>query len=362
MISQTEVIPFLLKSHRIQPASIIASDLKVMDISRRNQNFKVISKQTPSFLLKQGKHKNGTLTVSNEAKCYEWFHAEAAGKAFRPYLPNFHTYDTESHVLLLEYIPGMRDLRTHIGRVGRFSQEIAKKVGKALGTLHTCPPGKTMPLHNARAPWILDVLYPRISDLRTLSSANLEAIKMIQRYPDFCDALDSLREEWEPHHLIHFDFKWDNILISTQEPDHRKRMLKIVDWELAQLGDPAWDVGTVFMDYLAFWLYSIPITGDIPPENFPQLAKQPIEKMQPALNAFWQGYVRTRGLNTDEAHHLLLKSIKFAAVRLVQTAYEVMQMNSKLTAPLLCLLQVSQNILKWPNEAIPQLLGISNSP
>lgn len=45
--------------------------------------------------------------------------------------------------------------------------------------------------------------------------------------------------------LIHGDYHWDNTLFSTREP----RLLAIIDWELATLGDPRLDVGLM----LAFW-------------------------------------------------------------------------------------------------------------
>jgi len=134
--------------------------------------------------------------------------------------------------------------------------------------------------------------------------------------------------------------------------------LKIVDWELARLGDPCWDVGSVFANYLSFWLFSIPITGEDPPDRFMDLARYPLERMQPAIRSFWQSYVRTMELDAATSDDWLLCAVKYGAARLVQTAYEQMQMSIHLTGNVVCLLQLSLNILQRPREAMVHLLGL----
>jgi aminoglycoside phosphotransferase (APT) family kinase protein len=54
--------------------------------------------------------------------------------------------------------------------------------------------------------------------------------------------------------LIHNDYKYDNVVL---DPDDLSRILAILDWEMATLGDPLTDVGTT----LAYWAEA----GDPPP-------------------------------------------------------------------------------------------------
>ncbi len=54
--------------------------------------------------------------------------------------------------------------------------------------------------------------------------------------------------------LIHNDFKYDNLVL---HPDDWSRVLAVLDWEMATLGDPLMDLGTS----LAYWL-----DPDDPPE------------------------------------------------------------------------------------------------
>ena len=170
--------------------------------------------------------------------------------------------------------------------------------------------------------------------------------------------LDELRQDWRGEALIHYDGKWDNWLVLAEPAPRRTTRLKMVDWEFAGLGDPCWDIGTVFMDYLSFWLLSIPITGEAPPERFMELSRYPLERMQPALRAFWQAYVQHVSLDATTSYHWLLRAVKYGAARLVQIGFEQMQTSMQLTGPIVCLLQLSLNILRRPHEAAVYLLGI----
>jgi hypothetical protein len=80
--------------------------------------------------------------------------------------------------------------------------------------------------------------------------------------------------------------------------------------------------------------------------------------MQPAIRSFWQSYVRRMGLDADMSNEWLLRAAKYGAARLVQTAFEQMQGAVQLIGNVICLLQMSLNILLRPEYAIAHLLGI----
>ena len=136
----------------------------------------------------------------------------------------------------------------------------------------------------------------------------------MQSFPAFGALVDALTEEWRPSCLVHFDVKGDNILLSAKR---RARSGWLIDWELAALGDPAWDVGSMFADYLGVWLWSIPITGEHPPAHYLSLARFPLTGIQPALRAFWQSYRQVRGLTGMAATAFLLAATRYCAIRLI---------------------------------------------
>jgi aminoglycoside phosphotransferase (APT) family kinase protein len=350
MLTQGEVVPYLLRRRLIRPESVLEGDLVVVDASRRNRDFKVVSERGPSYLLKQGV---GSATVAHEARMYLYFHSAPAGEALRPYLPRCFGYDDEARILVLELVRDAESLREHHVRRRRFSVRLGATLGAALAALHR--PGVATAEVGGSPPWILSLHRPHSALFREVSSANLRLIRVLQRFPVFGERLDELREGWRREAVVHNDVKWDNVLVVRSE---KAFQVKLIDWELADVGDPCWDVGGAFNDYLSQWLLSIPITGDAPPERFLELAPYPLERMQPAIRAFWSAYVHGMGLEPASAERWLERAVRYAAARLVQTAYEQMQGSWQLTGNVVCILQLSLNILQRPRHAAAHLLGI----
>ena len=108
-----------------------------------------------------------------------------------------------------------------------------------------------------------------------------------------------------------------------------------VDWELAGWGDPVWDVATLMQSYWTLWL------GD--PEE------HPIEAIKPALGAFLEGYGATAELRA--------RAMRFAAARMLQTAWESLQKARRMSELAVLLTQASLNILARPEWAAGELLG-----
>jgi hypothetical protein len=363
MLTQLEAVPYLLQTQLVSADSFVNGDLAVEDASRRSRNFKVISEHAPSYLLKQGIGPDGSATISHEAAIYELFWSDTAADELRCYLPRFYKYDSREHLLVLEFLRNAQDVKEYHTHRKRFSTAIASAMGKALGTLHSLMwrEGKTSGDMEGLAygpPWVLSLHHPAPRIFWHASSANVHIIKIIQQFPEFCALLDSLFAGWRIETFIHFDLRWDNWLVMESSDRRQKPGLKIVDWELAGRGDPCWDIGSVFSEYLSFWLLSIPVSGDIPPDRFPELARYPLSRMQPAIRSFWDAYVQRMNLDASRSHEWLLRSMKYAAARLVQTAFERMQIAMQLTGNTVCFLQLSLNILQQPEEAIVHLLGI----
>ncbi|MEZ4571350.1 MAG: phosphotransferase [Thermomicrobiales bacterium] len=153
---------------------------------------------------------------------------------------------------------------------------------------------------------------------------------------------------------MHHDLKWDNILVYPKE-ETGPTEVKIIDWEMAGIGDPCWDVGTLLSEFVAFWALSIPVVGGEPYEG---LAKYPIEDMQPAIRASGRELcVEAMEFDQAKARERLM-SVSFAGARLIQTAYERTQTMTHLTPHIYLLLQLSLNIMEAPEDAAEGLFGI----
>jgi hypothetical protein len=365
-LSQHDVVRYLLERKLVTAASIVAGDLSIEQVPRRNRNFKVMSRHGSCFFLKQGIDQEGKLAIAHEAAIYQLLRSDSGAAKLDRYLPQYYGYDPQTHILILELFSNAQDLRAYHARCGRFSTALAAALGKALAILHrlawddrdsTLDDRLVQPI-----PWVFSLNCPEASILQNASGANLEMLRLIQHSAEFCRQLEMLGQGWRAEALIHNDFKWDNCVILAQPIAKRQTRLKIIDWEFSGIGDPCWDVGGVFSSYLSFWLLSIPFTGSVPPDRFMELARYPLHRMQPAIRTYWWTYAREMGLDEPTSERWLLRAMNYAAARLMQTAFEQTHMSAILTGEIICLLQLSLNIMKRPHLAIDQLLGIPLRP
>ncbi len=363
MLTESELAQFLLRKQLISRESITKGDLVVEDVSRRNYDFKIISKRGRSYFVKHAAGAERVSTVEHEARLYNMFCSEVKRNHFGRHVPRYYEYDPKKRVLIIELIRDGENLREYHIRRRCFSSEVASALGNIVGSLHGWAGTNLKKLARIKAfvqkpPWALSLHHPGLRLLREMSSANIQIIKIVQQFEEFSQLLDNLRSEWKADTLIHFDLRWDNCIVLPQSIDGSNVRLKIVDWELAGLGDPCWDIASIFADYLSFWLLSIPITGETPPDQFVELARFPLERIQPALRSFWRSYDDCMELDAATSNEWLLRTTKYAAARLIQTAFEQTQFATQLTGNIVCLMQVSLNILRRPQEAIVHLLGV----
>ena len=71
--------------------------------------------------------------------------------------------------------------------------------------------------------------------------------------------------------------------------------------------------------------------------------------MRPAIRACWRAYAGELGLAGDEARSRQVRVARFAAARLVQTAFEAAQAADRLSAGAVLHLQVASNMLEGPS-------------
>jgi hypothetical protein len=359
MLTDGEVVEYLRERALIDPGASETPD--VVDVSRRNRNVQVSTGPGVGFFVKQGVGPDRATTVANEADTYRRLAVEAEANGLDRYLPRYFGYAPMRHLLVLGLVPGSQSLHEYHADRSHFSVTLARALGDALGCVHAIgkpEEGDEKHTQVGRAPWVLSLHQPDLGMLQGLSSATIELIKILQQFPDLCEELDSLRLEWKATTLIHNDVRWDNCLVFSAPNANRVTRLNLIDWELSGFGDPSWDIGCAFSEYVAFWLMSIPITGDAPPDRFLHLSRHPIELMQPAMRSLWESYLLRAGTDPVESAEMLRRSVRYAAARLVQSAFERTQNSAWITSDVICLLQLSLNILQQPADAAATLLGI----
>jgi aminoglycoside phosphotransferase (APT) family kinase protein len=133
--------------------------------------------------------------------------------------------------------------------------------------------------------------------------------------------------------------------------------LRLVDWEMAMWGDPAWDLATLLSEYLSLWIDHAPVSEATPPEQFLAHGVFTLDRLQPSIRGLWEAY-RDARTGSEPAGLLWERAVRFSAARLVQTAYETSQYLNDLSGQVVFKLQLAHNILTDPITASTVLLGI----
>lgn len=351
---------YLIERGLLGAGEVVSGNLVVLDASRRNRNFKAIRAGGSGLFVKQMRdlQSDAMLTLRREAACYERARSDPA---LARLMPRLVVYDPLRHVLVVELVPEAESLAEHHHRRRTFPPALGERLGDALGLFHAQETGvletaATQGLFARMVPIVLTLGRGGHAALGQYGHIGPALSAVMQQYPEFQRLLDALGEEWRHDGLIHGDMKWDNVLVfpaTAETPDFR-----IVDWEMADIGDAGWDVGAVLQSFLAAWILSMPISSGLPPERYVGMAGQPLETMRPVIQAFWSAYAGVRGFTREQGQHQIQRCLRFAAARLVWATVEHRLYASHLDPSVAALLQVSMNILQDPKRAVAELLDV----
>jgi hypothetical protein len=362
---QEGIVDYLLERGLLNTASVVDHDLAVMDLSRRNRNFLVKQDAGACYFVKQeGEDPDPAspmllATIGHEANVYRRLQALSDYRSLSWCLPRCVHYDPGGRLLVLEGFPNAVTLTDYEFRSDCPHVRIAARLGNALATLHRVAANKDwfgrLPGIPTTPPWVFFLDQPGYWTYRHSSAANLQFLEILQRSADPPLNVADVRAQWRPTTLIHGDMKGDNCIVALAAG--RAVSIKVVDWELAQVGDPCWDVGSILAVYLVLWLFSIPITGLHAPDRFLALGRYPLARLQPAIRAFRRAYLRRHPVGRRELQTWSRRVAQFAGLRLLQTVYERLQHESSVTPSDVCALQLCANMIARPVEASVQLLG-----
>ncbi|KJC35602.1 hypothetical protein UP09_30710 [Bradyrhizobium sp. LTSP885] len=363
ILSRSNVVHYLLDQGLLSYGTVVNDDLTVADSTRRNRNFKVLRGAEQGFFIKQIQTFDPptVATLAAEAGCYQLAREVPELSALAAIVPRDLLYDRQRHILVTGLLPSAESLMEHHRRLNAFPVDVARLFGGQLGRLHreSLPPLEGRPeasLFHRQPPWALSS--HQLGTFGALNGASSKLLQILQDYPDFQRTLDEMRGDWRCERLVHGDLKWENCVVYPCRSNDGKLDGRIVDWELADIGDPAWDVGGMLQAYICFWILTMQFHADVPLTTVEQSAPHPIAGMQPSIRAFWAAYVAELRLESAAADTMLMRSVKYGAARMIQTAYEAMQYSAQISPSALALLQVSLNILKEPKRAATQLLGL----
>lgn len=367
LLNSDGVVHYLLQRGLLAADSVVNGELMVLEAPRRNRNFKVTRQRQLGLFVKQIQDwdPQAIATVQREAWCYTLAKTVPELATLKKMLPGFLAYDPQRHLLVLDLLSDFENLGEYQTRIGKFPVEIALLLADVLGAYHRETKDKLEQLPQSSVfprmvPWILSIHLQQPGWFQSLSAANSQLLGIVKKYDQFATALDKLRGQWNFSSLIHGDIKWDNCLIQPGTQNSGP-VLKVIDWELADLGDALWDAGAILQSYISYWILSMPTWPGASAEELIAKAPHQLETFQAAIAAFWSRYKEVAGIPKEARKEALNRSIGYGAARMIQTAYEALAMASQVNANTLYLLQVSMNILLNLDEAATELFGISEA-
>ena len=289
-------------------ADVADTSLKVDSLTRSHQVVRVTAPDGRAVIVKQPTpeaRQNGR-NLDRELYVYRlagWM------EALSMTLPTPVLIDETHQLLVCESLSFERNWPDELAIEPISAPGVAEQLGLMMAAWHS--ETKNIALEPSPAPGILYVADSIESVLEGRSGTAKAFMHSIAADPELCEALREGAKVYQSACLIHGDIRPDNWVVSR---DKVPITLKVFDWEMSGLGDPAWDVGSVCAESVI----QVIRTGEnaIPDASgWPQLAASALCKFLCAYAAA-QGVIDVSNLATWSRVALL------AAIRLLHVASE----------------------------------------
>ena len=272
-------------------------------VSRRNHNMIVSLDGEPTWFVKQIQHRTPEVLESlrREATCYHFASHHSVLSSLAALMPRCVLYDPTRAILVMEYLRGANGAEAH-QVLGPWDAEVAAMIGACLGRLHALWRAAYLGRRHLpkERPWALASPDP------AQTGGRAPLIREFNADRETAGVLESLRRNYRFNTLIHGDARLENVMLVEPAANQGVKELRLVDWELADIGDPAWDIACVLQHYAVrhVWLEK--------PGTAPILTNA-------AFDGFWAAYEAARGHLPPGERRL---AMCFTGARLIQNAYE----------------------------------------
>lgn len=354
---------FLLSENLLEKEAIIFGDFEATSINRRNQNIQITTLNDTNFLIKQVKDLNSenAKTLKKEAQFYNYFNTTLPN--LKKYLPEIKFVDIQKNILVMTFYKEAMPLWRYYNEktIDKFPLNTVKTIGKLLGEIHITFSkneifqDKNLDFLNDELPFIFNLYKPHPSRLSYLGGGGYYFIEQLQQQQDIMMVFNKIPTIWKKNALIHGDIKLDNFIVLDPE-NKASSTIKLVDWEMLQFGDTAWDLAGVFNDFIFWWIITMPDNKSA--EEMIKNARFPFHKLHPAINLFWDSYCETLTLNNQKNSELLKKVILFTGFRLLQTSFEIASKFNEMPSIAEVFLNLGKSIIRKPESSQENLFGI----
>ncbi|MDJ0825465.1 MAG: phosphotransferase [Rhodobacter sp.] len=227
----------------------VTSGVMVQDVGRSHQMYSVSVGGVPRAYLKSFGPSRG---ASDGSAAKE--RAVAALAAERPavaaLVPRHLPWRGPQAVVVTEAQPGRAAWADEAdgGEQGALWSDLVRRIAKPLADFHratrdlAAPGARPPPALAAKPPWVLALASGDAAPEIWQTQHITRATGRISADPWLCQGLRAARGIWRDMCLIHADLKHDNVLLLDRDGVSG---VVIIDWEMARVGDPAWDIAAL---------------------------------------------------------------------------------------------------------------------
>jgi hypothetical protein len=344
--------------------------VQIDSIPAKNFNLLVTLSSGHKYLVKQERYDSDGKTAGeflNEWRIQEFLQQFPELENFRALLPVVLHFDSENSIMVSQYLDDYRDLADFYAKENVFPSAIASSIGTIIATIHRSTYNRkeyreffyntnTLPINRVKyliskmervEPEIFGMVPPDV----------LKFISLYQRYDSLGQAIAELSTAFKPCCLTHNDLKVNNILLHVDSHKSSDSIVRLIDWERANWGDPAFDLGILITTYLVIWLNSLVISNSLTIEESLRLATIPLEKIQPSIAALTCTYFDNFPEILEHRPDFLLRVVQFTGFGLIQQVRAMMQNQASLGNTGIAILQVAKSLLCRPEQSMQTIFG-----
>jgi hypothetical protein len=185
----------------------------------------------------------------------------------------------------------------------------------------------------------------------------LKFFALYQRYDSLEAAVNLLSKTISPICLTHNDLKLNNILLLQKWEDVNENVIRLIDWERSDWGDPAFDLGMAIASYLQTWLGSLVISNSLSIEESLRIATTPLELIQPSIGGLTLAYLETFPEILNYRTDFLKQVVQLAGFSLITAILAMVQHEKTFNNTGIAMLQVAKALLCRPELSMPTIFG-----
>lgn len=345
---------------------------KIEPIIAKNFNLLITVDDNLQLLIKQEYHDRQGKAIGEffaESQVHELARNVSALHHWQPAISELLYFDRENSILVFKYLNDYRDLMSFYAKENIFPDRIAQKFGTLLATFHRDTYNRsiyheaiTKDRHNSKTSIVttlilsLERLTPEI--FGSVPDDGLKFYALYQRYDSLGQALVELGDALIPACLTHNDLKLNNVLLHNDWEHPDSQIIRLIDWERSDWGDPAFDLGTLIASYLQMWLGNLVVSKSLSIEESLSLAITPLDRIQPSISALTRAYLQGFPEILIDRPDFLQRVVQFAGLGLIQGIQAGIEYQKTLGNSGIAQLQVAKSLLCYPTRSMPTVFGM----